>query len=101
MQKYFLYFFYSADSWISSALSVLQHLPNGYDILCRHARDQPYMKKIKLFFAISDYYKSLSKPLIDDSMKDIIKAIVQMLGKLPIGSLLIIRVVSITTCNLT
>ncbi|XP_076821088.1 DEP domain-containing protein 7-like isoform X2 [Clavelina lepadiformis] len=73
----------SADSWISSALSVLQHLPNGYDILCRHARDQPYMKKIKLFFAISDYYKSLSKPLIDDSMKDIIKAIVQMLASKP------------------
>uniref|UniRef100_F6YRU6 DEP domain-containing protein n=4 Tax=Ciona intestinalis TaxID=7719 RepID=F6YRU6_CIOIN len=72
------------DSWISSALSVLQHLPNGYEILCKHARDTPAMKKIKLFFSISDYYKSLSQPLIDESYSEIIEALITMLETKPV-----------------
>nr|CAB3263037.1 uncharacterized protein LOC100187014 [Phallusia mammillata] len=75
----------SNDKWISTALKVLQHLPNGYNILCKHARDHCNMKKLKMFFAISEYYKSLPKPIIEESMEEIVSSLVEMLSTKPVS----------------
>ncbi|XP_077972172.1 DEP domain-containing protein 7-like [Styela clava] len=76
------------DPWIFNSLTVLQHIPDSYNILRKHARSIDNRKKTELYFAIANHYNALTRPLIDENYNGIAQAIISLLVSRPVDKIM-------------